>query len=102
VERLPGRAAGRGGTHKQRGQLAAGFQQLAELAAARDRPILVGEFGSSNNADMASRARWTRTNRELAERHGFSWGYRSFGPSFALYDLHADRWNRELLDALST
>jgi endoglucanase len=72
------------------------------LAAARDRPILVGEFGSSNNADMASRARWTRTNRELAERHGFSWGYRSFGPSFALYDLHADRWNRELLDALST
>jgi endoglucanase len=48
------------------------------------RPSFIGEFGSTNNADPASRARWARTKRELAEGYGFSWGYSSFGPSFAL------------------
>jgi hypothetical protein len=57
-------------------------------------------FGSINNADPASRARWARTKREFAEGYGFSWVCSFFGPGFALCDLDADHWNHELLVAL--
>jgi endoglucanase len=49
---------------------------------------------------MASRIRWTRFNRELAEAHGFSWGCFSYGPIFSLYDDTSGDWRRELLRAL--
>jgi endoglucanase len=67
---------------------------------AHDRPLFLGEFGTSNNADMASRVRWTRFNRQLAERHGFSWGCWCLGPLFALYDGEHGRWHAGLLEAL--
>jgi len=88
------------GSGAQRRELEVGFASVAEWAAAHDRPVFMGEFGTSNNADMASRVRWTRANRLLAEEHGFSWGYWSFGPIYALYDLQARRWHAELLAAL--
>lgn len=88
------------GTEAQRQELAAGFALVAAWARAHDRPIFMGEFGSSTNADMASRVRWTRANRLLAEQHGFAWGYWSFGPLYALYDHVAGRWHEELLSAL--
>ncbi|MFJ9364094.1 cellulase family glycosylhydrolase [Nocardia sp. NPDC101769] len=72
----------------------------AAWAAANDRPIFVGEFGTSTNADTASRARWTDFNRRLAEEYGFSWGCWSFAPAFAPYDLETQRWNQPPLSAL--
>lgn len=61
--------------------LDAGFAQIAEWSTRHDRPIFLGEFGTTSHADMSSRAAWTRYNRELAEHHGFSWCYWSYGPS---------------------
>jgi len=88
------------GTDQQRGELAAGFAGLAKWAQATGRPVFLGEFGTSNNADMASRARWTEHNRRLAEEHGFTWGVWSFGPIFALYDSVSGSWHPELIAAL--
>lgn len=88
------------GTPHQRSELEAGFDAVATYRCSRRRPIFIGELGTTNNADMASRVHWTRFNRELAEHHGFSWGYWSFGPSFAIYDTDRDRWHQPLLDAL--
>jgi endoglucanase len=88
------------GTEQQRGELAAGFAGLAKWSQAAGRPIFVGEFGTSNNADMASRVRWTEFNRRLAEENGFTWGVWSFGPSFALYDAGSGSWHPGLLAAL--
>lgn len=88
------------GTASERRELRDGFDAAAAWAEARGRPVFVGEFGSSGNADLASRVLWARYNRELAEQHGFSWGYWSFGPSFALYDFDADDWHGDLLAAL--
>ena len=62
--------------------------------------MFVGEFGTTGNADMSSRVRWTRFNRRLAEAHGFSWGCWSFGPTFALFEADHDCWHTELLRAL--
>ena len=88
------------GTPQQRGELQAGFDAVAAYSRTSRRPIFIGEFGTTNNADMASRARWMQFNRELAEHHGFSWGCWSFGPSFAIYDTDHDHWHEALLDAL--
>ncbi|MDR8411692.1 glycoside hydrolase family 5 protein [Nonomuraea sp. 3-1Str] len=88
------------GSHEERSVLSDAFAGLAEWARAHDRPILVGEFGTSGNADPGSRARWAAVNRRLAEEHGFSWGYWSFGPTFALYDESTGGWDPALLQAL--
>jgi endoglucanase len=78
----------------------AGFAQVAAWGQATGRPLFLGEFGTTNHADMASRARWTRLNRRLAEQHGLSWGIWSFGPTFAVYDLAARAFHPDLLAAL--
>ena len=88
------------GTPEQQAELEAGFDAVASYARARQRPVFVGEFGTTNNADIASRVRWTRFNRELAERHGLSWGCWSYAPSFSIYDTTRSRWHHDLLDAL--
>jgi endoglucanase len=65
------------------------------------RPLLLGEFGTTNHADMASRVPWTRFNRRLAEQHGMPWGIWSFAPIFAIYDLAARAFYPDLLAALT-
>jgi endoglucanase len=88
------------GATDERHELTVGFDGVEDWARASNRPVFVGEFGTSANADMPSRVRWTSVNRELAEQRGFSWGCWSFGPSFAVYDLLHDRWHDDLLQAL--
>jgi endoglucanase len=87
-------------TEQQRHELTTGFDAVAAHARAVERPIFVGEFASSSNADMSSRVRWAKFNRELAKQHGSSRGYWSFGPSFAIYDIERNRWRPEFLSAL--
>ncbi|WP_227981424.1 glycoside hydrolase family 5 protein [Nocardia spumae] len=88
------------GTDQRRAALAAGYASLAASAETNHRPVFVGEFGTTTNADPDSRARWTEFNRRKAEAHGFSWGCWSFAPTFALYDLESHTWNQPLLRAL--
>jgi len=88
------------GTPPQRAELEAGFAAIAAYARTHQRPVFLGEFGTSNNADMRSRVRWTQFNRQLAERHGFAWGCWSYTPTFAIYDSGHDRWHQTLLHAL--
>jgi endoglucanase len=84
----------------QQAELREGFDQVAGWGALTGRPLFLGEFGTSNHADLASRVRWTRFNRQLAEQHAMPWGIWSFGPIFAVYDLAARAFNAELLAAL--
>jgi endoglucanase len=87
-------------TPDQEAELSEGLAQVAAWSQATGRPVFLGEFGTSGNADMASRARWTRFNRHLAEQHGIPWGIWSFGPIFAIYDAAAGAFHPELLAAL--
>jgi len=74
-------------TGAQESELHGGFAQLAE-------------FGATANAGLASRARWTRFNRMLAELHAIPWGIWSLAPTFAIYDPSARVFNPQLLAAL--
>lgn len=63
-------------------------------------PVLMGEFGAYEEADMESRVRYTRFVREEAERRGFAWAYWEFGAGFGIYDRDAGSWRSGLLGAL--
>lgn len=76
---------------------------LAEAAAWAEQrrvPLLVGEFGAYERADLDARVRWTRTVRREADRHGMAWCYWDFGSDFGLFDRANGRWCQPLLDAL--
>jgi endoglucanase len=87
-------------TPGQEAELRAGFDQVAGWGAMTGRPMFLAEFGTTNHADLASRARWTRFNRRLAEQRGLPWAVWSFAPIFAIYDLRARAFHPQLLAAL--
>jgi endoglucanase len=87
-------------TASEEAELRLGFEQVAAWGAATGYPLFLGEFGTTNNADLASRVRWTRFNCRLAEEHGIPWGIWSLGPVFAIYDLNTRTFVPELLAAL--
>jgi endoglucanase len=74
---------------------------VSEWAHRNNRPVFMGEFGVSSNADSGSAYRFILFNRTQAERRGFSWGYWScFAPAFNLYEERNKDWNRYYLNAL--
>jgi endoglucanase len=87
-------------TPAQEAELRAGFAQLAGWGAMTGRPLFLAEFGTTANADLASRVRWTRFNRALAEQHAIPWGIWSLAPTFAIYDPSTRSFNPQLLTAL--
>jgi endoglucanase len=88
-------------TPDSEGPLRAGIAQVAAWGQATGRLLFLGEFGTTNHADMASRVRWTRFVRRLAEQHGMPSGILSFAPIFAVYDLAARAFYPDLLAALT-
>ncbi len=78
--------------------------EVMDLAAAWSTktgvPLLMGEFGSYERADMASRVLFTDYVRRQAEVRGFAWSYWEFGAGFGVYDRDADEWRKGLLEAL--
>jgi endoglucanase len=64
------------------------------------RPIWVGEFGSHERADYASRVRYTRALRDAIEARGFSWAYWELAANFGIWDPKLAVWRVELKDAL--
>lgn len=62
--------------------------------------LFLGEFGTYERADDASRVRWTAFVRRQAERLGLDWAYWDFATDFGAYRLGSERWRRPLRDAL--
>ncbi len=80
--------------------MARDFDDAAAWAAKTGRPLYVGEFGSYEEADMASRVRWTRAAVNEAQKHRFSWAYWEFCATFGAYDPIALAWREPLLQSL--
>lgn len=91
------------GTPLEMATIASDFDWVAGWAKSNQRPIFMGEFGALSTADQASRVRWITAVRTAAEQHGFSWGYWDFCtrlPGFGVYDIDAQTWHFDLLNAL--
>ncbi|MBN1642072.1 MAG: glycoside hydrolase family 5 protein [Anaerolineae bacterium] len=88
------------GTPEERSLIARELGGVQRWAEQHDRPILLGEFGAYEAADMASRARWTGYVARECERMGWSWSYWQFDSDFVLYDIDRDGWVTPIRDAL--
>lgn len=88
------------GTPAEQAAITGDFQKVQDWAARHDRPILLGEFGAYDKADMASRARYTASVARTAERLGWSWAYWQLDSDFVVYDLRRDQWVEPIRDAL--
>jgi endoglucanase len=76
------------------------MNMVADWARKQNRPVLLGEFGAGNQAELESRARYFHFIAKEAEKNNFSWAFFNFVVGFSLYDEARQTWNSVLLDAL--
>jgi endoglucanase len=76
------------------------FDQAAAWGKKHNKPIYLGEFGAYSQADMESRARWTKFITDEAEKRDFSWAYWEFCAGFGAYDREKNEWREPLKQAL--
>jgi len=90
----------RWGTEEERRKVEQDFDRVQKWAKAHDRPILLGEFGAYDKADMDSRARYTSHLARTAEALGWAWAYWQFDSDFIVYDIDKDAWVEPIRKAL--
>jgi endoglucanase len=76
------------------------FDQAQGWARAHRRPVLLGEFGAYDKADMESRVRYTAAVARAAEARGWAWAYWQFDSDFVVYDMKRDAWVAPIHQAL--
>mgnify|MGYP005837657639 CR=1 FL=1 len=88
------------GTPEEQQAITSDFDKVQTWAKAQRRPILLGEFGAYDKADMPSRVRWTSVVTRQAEKRGWSWAYWQFDGDFIVYNIKEGRWVKPIRDAL--
>ncbi len=78
----------------------ADFNMISAWASSHGRPIIIGEFGTYDLANMDDRAAWTSKVARTAEAHGFSWIYWQFDKSFYAYNIDQNAWVEPIINAL--
>lgn len=88
------------GSTQEHAELHENFKNVADWASQQQRPIYLGEFGSSEQAAETARVLWTRAVVNEAQRYDFSWAYWQFSSNFGIYNTTTSAWNQPILDAL--
>lgn len=85
---------------EQRKAIAAPLETARLWSAAHGYPVHLGEFGSYEKADLASRANYARIARDEAERRGIPWAYWEFASEFGIWSPATGTWIEPLRKAL--
>ena len=88
------------GTAAERAAIKRDFDVAAAWAKKNNRPMLLGEFGAYEKADLAARARYVDAVARAAEAQGWSWAYWQFDRDFFVFDTARDRWVEPILHGL--
>ncbi|MCE9556717.1 MAG: glycoside hydrolase family 5 protein [Planctomycetes bacterium] len=88
------------GTPAEQTAIRESLDQAVAWAKKNHRPVFLGEFGTYEDAPLASRVRWTEFVVREAEARGFSWAYWEFCSGFGAYDAKTDAWRKGLKAAL--
>lgn len=88
------------GTESEMKAVEQDFSKVVDWAKRNKRPIYIGEFGTYEKAEMASRARWTSFVSRQFEKQGWSWGVWQFADNFAVFDMRTQNWVEPIRDAL--
>lgn len=88
------------GSEEDKAAVLADFQKAKDWSVTHNRPILLGEFGAYDRADMDSRVRYTSFVARTAESFGFSWTVWQFDSDFIVYDIDKGQWHEPIYRAL--
>lgn len=88
------------GSAADRARLYHEFDTIAAWAQAHHRQVLLGEFGTHEQAPLDDRLAWTVAVVNAAEKRHFAWAYWDFDGSFGTYDIDRGQWNAALHRAL--
>jgi endoglucanase len=88
------------GTDEEKRKMEAEFEGVQQWSKASNRPILLGEFGAYDKAEMDSRVRYTSHAARTAEKLGWAWSYWQFDSDFIVYDIAKDDWVAPIKGAL--
>lgn len=72
------------------------IESAARWAVENNVPLYLGEFGSYELADMASRVRWSKQVRVACENRNIAWAYWGLAGSFGIFDPNSDEFYLEL------
>lgn len=87
-------------TEYERQNVTNDYKTALQIAADKNLPIHVGEFGAYSTGDMDSRAKWTRFLARWFEEQHFSWAYWEFNSGFGIYDPATGQYRTPLVNAL--
>jgi endoglucanase len=88
------------GSDAEKAEITSELETAAAWGKTHNRPMFLGEFGAYQEADMESRARWTRFVVREAERLGMTWSYWEFCAGFGAYDPEKEEWRQPIKAAL--
>ncbi|HTV28337.1 MAG TPA: cellulase family glycosylhydrolase, partial [Xanthobacteraceae bacterium] len=88
------------GTAQDLNNLQRDFQMAAAWAKKFDRPLYLGEFGSTERANREARLAWTRAVVTNAAKWNFSWSYWKLYAGFGVYDMRTGTWDQTMLNTL--
>jgi endoglucanase len=89
------------GSEQEKHQVETDFAGVQQWAKAAGRPILLGEFGAYDKAEMDARVRYTSYVARVAESLGWAWAYWQFDSDFIAWDMSKDDWVEPIRAALA-
>jgi endoglucanase len=84
----------------QRAQLDKDMAAAAAWSASAKRPLYMGEFGVSQQANAIARQTYTASLARAAERNGITWAYWEFSSGMGIWNGGAMQWDSAMRDAL--
>ena len=84
----------------QRKAITDALETARQWSVANGYPLHLGEFGTYEKVDMASRVAYTRFVRDEAERRGIPWTFWEFASEFGVWSPKTGQWVEPLRRAL--
>lgn len=88
------------GSKSEKAEIEKMFDIVEQWSKKNSRPMFMGEFGTYNKAEMASRIRWTSFVADAARKRKFTMAYWEFCAGFGAYDKENKQWREGLKNAL--
>ncbi len=88
------------GSEEDYADLRANFEKVDEFRRRYRGPMLLGEFGVYEKADLNERAEWVAAVRKEAEAQGFGWCHWGFTATFNAYRHDEKKWVEPIREAL--
>ena len=88
-------------TNLEREEIVGSFAFIKSFAAAKNKPIHVGEFGAYSKGDIDSRVKWSNFLARWFETQGFSWAYWEWSAGFGIFNPATNQYLTVLADALT-